>query len=140
MIMRILLSAIAGFVTMFITNGVMAAAVIGPLFESRYRDIVADTISYPLLIAGYLIIALAIATLYPRIKPTQRWLSQSLTLGVTIGLAVFLGTHTVISGYTTIDASGFILSGLFDSLGPVIGTVTIGFIHHRTGRGDQTAE
>lgn len=75
MSLRILLAALAGFITMFITNGIMAAVVIG---------------------------------------------------------AIFLGTHTVISGYTTIDTTGFILSGLFDSIGPAVGMVTIGYIHHRT--------
>ena len=131
MVLKIVLTALAGFVTMFITNGIMAAAIIGPLFEDQYRDIVADPVHFPLLIAGYFIIAVAMAALYPRLQPTPRWLPQSLAVGVLLGLAIFLGTHTVISGYTTINATGFVLSGLFDSLGPVVGMITIGYIHHR---------
>ena len=129
---RFVISVLAGFVTMFITNGVMAAAVIGPLFESRYEEVVADPTSFPLLIVGYFIIAVAMTILYSRLQPTQNWLTQSLVAGVLVGTAVFLGAHTVISGYTTIDPTGFILSGLFDSIGPAVGMVTIGLIQHRT--------
>jgi len=39
--MRLVVATIAGFAGMFITNGLMAAAVIGPLFEERYDEIVA---------------------------------------------------------------------------------------------------
>jgi len=129
--LRTLLAALAGFITMFITNGIIAAAVIGPLFESRYQSIVADPVRFPLLIVGYLIIAIAMTMLYARLQPTASWLSQSLAAGILVGPAIFLGTHTVISGYTTIDATGFVLSGLFDSIGPAVGMVTIGYIHHR---------
>jgi hypothetical protein len=130
--LKVLPTALAGFVTMFITNGLMAAVVIGPLFESRYESIVANPANFPLLILGYLIIAVAMALLYPRLQPGGSWLSHSLQVGVFFGLAVFLGTHTVISGYTTIDATGFILSGMFDSVGPMVGMVAIGYAHHRS--------
>lgn len=127
-----LFATLAGFVTMFITNGILAAVVIGPLFESRYADVVADPASFPLLIVGYLIIAGAMAILYSRLQPTRNWLSQSLVAGALVGTAIFLGAHTVISGYTTLDAPGFILSGLFDSIGPAVGMVTIGYIDQRS--------
>ena len=110
---KVLLTAIAGFITMFITNGIMAVAVIGPLFEDRYSSIVADTSSFPLLILGYFIIALSMAALYHRLQPTQNWLSQSFMAGILVGSAIFLGAHTVISGYTTIDATGFCIFRAF---------------------------
>jgi uncharacterized BrkB/YihY/UPF0761 family membrane protein len=130
--MKTLLAAFAGFITMFITNGLMAAVIIGPLLEERYREIVANPVRFPLLIIGYLIIAVAMALLYPRLKSTQNWLSHSVITGVLIGMSVFLGAHTVIAGYTTIDAVGWITSGLFDSIGPLVGMVTIGYIYHRS--------
>lgn len=128
---KIVLAALAGFVTLFITNGLMAAVVIGPLFEDRYRDSVADPTNFPLLVIGYLIQAIAITIIYAGIQPAQNWFTQSLKIGISLGLAMFLGTHTIISGYTTIETVGFILSGLFDSLGPVIGTITIAYIYQR---------
>lgn len=131
MILRTFLITLAGFVPMFITNGLMAAFVIGPLFEHRYQDIVANPTSFPLLILGYLIIAVAMTLLYSRLKPTENWFSQSLLIGALFSLAGFLGTHTVISGYTTIDATGFIFSGLFDSLGPIMGMLAIGYSYQR---------
>lgn len=129
--MKTVLAAFVGFIAMFITNGLMAAVIIGPFLEERYREIVATPVRFPLLIIGYLIIAVAMALLYPRLKTAQNWLSHSVVVGILIGLSVFLGTHTVIAGYTTIDAIGWITSGLFDSLGPVVGMVTIGYIYHR---------
>ena len=130
--MKTLLAALAGFITMFITNGLIAAVIIGPLFEERYREIVANPLHFPLLIIGYLIIAVAMALLYPRLKPTHNWLGHSAIAGVLIGMSIFLGAHTVIAGYTTIDAVGWILSGLFDSIGPFVGMLTIGYIYHRS--------
>lgn len=128
---RILLPALAGFIVMFITNGLMAAAVIGPLFEESYAEIVAETARFPLLILGYLIIAVAMAVLFSRLQPGQSWLAQGLIAGGLVGTAVFLGTHTVIAGYTTLDPAGFILSGLFDSLGPTLGMIAIAYTRHR---------
>jgi hypothetical protein len=63
--MRLIIATIAGFVAMFITNGLMAAAVIGPLFEDRYEEIVSTSPQVPALIAGYLLIAAVMALLYP---------------------------------------------------------------------------
>jgi hypothetical protein len=127
-----LLAALAGFVTMFITNGLMAAVVIGPLFEERYQAIIANPQRFPILIIGYLIVALAMALLYPRLNPLHSWLTRGVIAGILIGLSIFLGAHTVIAGYTTIDAVGWILSGLFDSVGPLVGMVTSAYIYHRT--------
>lgn len=130
--MKTLLAALAGFVTMFVTNGLLAVVVIGPLFEERYRELIAIPQRFPLLIIGYLIIAIALALLYPQLKPTHSWLPRSITAGILVGLSIFLGAHTVIAGYTTIDPIGWILSGLFDSIGPMVGMLTIGYIYHRT--------
>ena len=66
--MRMLAATFAGLVGMFVTNGLMAAAVIGPLFEDRYEEIVAPSPEIPALIAGYLLIALVLALLYPRLR------------------------------------------------------------------------
>jgi len=129
--MRTVVAAIAGFVGMFVTNGFLAAAVIGPLFEERYAEIVASSPQLPALLGGYLVIALVMALLYPRLQVGSGWLSRSLSGGALVGLAAFLGTHTVISGYTTIDATGFIVSGLFDSLGPLVGMLAIGYVYQR---------
>jgi hypothetical protein len=46
-------------------------------------------------------------------------------------VAAFLGTHTIISGYTTVDTLGFMLSGALGSLGPIAGMVAIGYVHAR---------
>jgi hypothetical protein len=133
MLLRTILATVGGFVAMFITNGILAAAVIGPLFEARYRQFVADPVNYGLLALGYLIIALALALLYPRLAPTSSWLPRSVVAGALMGLAIFLGTHTVLSGYMALDPVAFILSGLFDSLGPTVGMVAIGFVYARMG-------
>jgi hypothetical protein len=128
---KTLLAALAGFATMFVTNGLMAALVIGPLFEERYGAMIARPQRFPLLVGGYLLIALALALLYPQLKGAPHWLARSATAGMLLGLAIFLGAHTVIAGYTTLDAAGWILSGLFDSIGPLVAMVTIGYVYQR---------
>ena len=132
--MRLIIATIAGFVAMFITNGLMAAAVIGPLFEDRYEEIVSTSPQVPALIAGYLLIAAVMALLYPRLQVGSGWLSRSLIAGALVGAAAFLGTHAVISGYTTIDPLGFVLSGALDSAGPIAGMIAIGYVYQRSSR------
>lgn len=129
--MRTLIAALAGFVVMFVVNGLLAAMVIGPLVEDRYEAVIASEPRFAVLIVGYLIIAVAMALLYPRLRPGDSWLSTSLSAGALIGIATFLGTHTVIAGYTTVDTLGFVISGAFDSLGPMLGTVAIGYVFER---------
>ena len=129
--MRTLLAALAGFVVMFAVNGLLAALVIGPLVEDRYEEVIADEPSFGLLIAGYVIIAIAMALLYPRLQPGVNWLSTSLIAGAFVGGAAFLGVHTVITGYTNIDALGFISSGAFDSLGVIAGMLAVGYVYER---------
>ena len=69
------------------------------------------------------------------LKSLHSWLARSAATGMLMGLAIFLGAHTVIAGYTTIDAAGWILSGLLDSAGPLVGMMTIGYIYQRTQSG-----
>ena len=130
--LRTLLLAVAGFVPMFVTNGLLAAFVIGPLLEHRYQDIIASPGNFPLLIAGYLIIALAMVFLFNEVKLSTNWLQQGLTVGLLVGLLGFFGTHTVLTGYTSLDPFGFIVSGLFDSLGPTLGMLAIAYVGHRS--------
>jgi len=73
------------------------------------------------------------ALLYPRLQVGSGWLSRSLIAGALVGAAAFLGTHTVISGYTTIDPLGFVLSGALDSAGPIVGMIAIGYVYQRAG-------
>ena len=63
---RLVLAGLAGTVASLITNGIMATVVIGPFFEARYHDVVAGSIEFPLLIAGYLIVGMALAAFYPK--------------------------------------------------------------------------
>jgi Na+/H+ antiporter NhaC len=129
--MRAITAIIAGFVGMFVTNAIMAVAVIGPLVEERYEEVVASSPRLATLAAGYLLIAVVMALLYPRLQVGASWLSRSVIAGALVGLAAFPGTHTVISGYTTIDATGFVISGLLDSAGPIVGMIAIGYIYQR---------
>lgn len=131
--MRVVVATIVGFIGMFVTNAIMAAAVIGPFFEERYGEIVASSPQLPALIGGYLVIAFVMALLYPRLQIGSSWLSRGLLGGALVGLAAFLGTHMVITGYTTIDAAGFVVSGLLDSLGPIVGMLAIGYVYYRSG-------
>jgi uncharacterized membrane protein YraQ (UPF0718 family) len=130
-VQRLVFAGLAGTVASLITNGIMATVVIGPFFEERYRDVVANSIDIPLLIAGYLIIGVALAALYPRIQFAGAWYVRSLFVGGVLGAAVFLGSHAIIAAYTTIDAMAFVASGLFDSFGPVIGAIAVGIVYRR---------
>lgn len=55
---------VVAFLVMFLTNGATAAIVIGPLLQHRYADVVATTVQPGLLLAGYLLIAVAVTVVH----------------------------------------------------------------------------
>lgn len=105
------------WVAMFAVNGAMAALVIGPLLENRYATVIAATPRPVALVAGYAIIALALVHVH-RLAGIGADMPTAVLAGAVLGVAVFAGSHAVQVGYTTLDAQGWILSGVLDAAGP----------------------
>jgi len=122
---------VVAFLVMFLTNGATAAIVIGPLLQHRYADVVATTVQPGLLIAGYLLIAVAVTVVHDMaaVGADRR---RALQLGASLGLAIFAGSHLVQAGYTTMDPVGWILSGVADAAGPTLAVVALSVHAGRT--------
>ncbi len=129
---RFVIAVVAGFAVMFVVNAVAAVAVIDPLFGDDYPEVVPDDVGLelPLLATGYAVIALALAWFHHRDRSLD-WRRRGIGIGLAVGLAAFGCVHLVQAGYTTIDDTAWILSGLGDVAGPVAGSLTIAYLTRR---------
>lgn len=116
--------AVAGLAAMIVVNGAMAALVIGPVLEDSYASVVAAGPRPVALVAGYAVISLALVFVH-RLAGIGRDIRTALAAGGVLGLAIFAGSHAVQAGYTTLDARGWILSGVLDAAGPTLGMAAI---------------
>lgn len=133
---RLSLAIAAGFLVMFVVNALAAALVIGPLFNADYPQVTGDRpqFDWPQLIGGYAVIAAVIAVTYRTDPGRHGWMRSGLRHGCAIAIATFAGVHLVQAGYTAIDNTAWILSGLIDMAGPIAAGVVIAFLLGRTRR------
>jgi hypothetical protein len=126
---RFLIAVLLGFLAMFVINAA-AALVIDPLFGAAYPELTGGgpRLDFAPLVGGYVLIALVMASLYVGRKHRPRWLQAGLSTGLPVAMAAFLGVHMVQAGYTHTDNVAWILSGLLDVPGPIVGALVIAFI------------
>ena len=125
---------LAGLLSMFVVNAILALAVIDPLFGDEYPELTAGGagFDFPFLIAGYTLIAGVIAVVH-RLSPVAPWPVAGLRAGGLVALASFAGVHLVQAGYTLTDNTAWILSGVIDTAGPMVGGLTAAFVASRLG-------
>ncbi len=118
----------AGFVVMFVINAAVAALVINPLYEEDYPEVTADaSVDFAVLIGGYLIIAVGIALLVRLVPRTVDWRRVGVSVGLAVGAVSFFGVHTVQAGYTSLNKTAWILSGLLDVFGPAVAALIMAY-------------
>jgi hypothetical protein len=133
MVSRTPVAGAVAFVVVVVVNGAMSALVIEPLLEHRYGDIVAATLRPVPLVVGYGVIAAGI-TLVHRLAAIGADLRRALVLGACVGVTIFGGVHAVQAGYTSIDATGWIASGIADAVGPTVAMVALSVLEGRAVR------
>ncbi len=130
-----IIAPLVGFALTFINNMLMAVLIITPFLDHRLEVTVKDPslLNMPALIAGYLLMNIVMAFVYPRVMlGGASWLRKSVILGSLFGVATFVSVHLVLVGYTTIDPMAFILSGILDAIGPLVGMIGIGFVYRKS--------
>ena len=112
---------------MFLINAFAAAVIIDPLFGDDYPEVAPDgsTIDWPLLVGGYAVIAVAIGWLHRHEPRPRGWVERGLGIGLPVGVATFAGVHLVQAGYTTIDNTAWVLSGLLDIFDPIAASLVV---------------
>ena len=110
------------------------AGAIGDFMQARYTaEFEPASEPFEWLIAGWVLMGLCIAIIYPRLRlPTGAgWLRRSLPVAALIGLLTVLSTHVLQAGYIDISAFGWVVQGLHDSVTPMLVVLAIGWLANR---------
>lgn len=128
---RWILSLGIGFV---VTNIVATALAVGilqpfvsPMFGSYIRTD-ADGLAFAPLLAGYLVITVALVWLMPRVKSGISGWAHGAVVGLVLGTAVFLGDHLVTAGWSKIPALPMLISGVVDVFAVMVGGIVIAVV------------
>lgn len=122
---RFFAATLAGFLGTVVSGTLLAMVILGPLLTDAFgpamRDPDRDGLLMPALLGGYVVIALTLAYLYPRLNLGGSAWSASSRLGAALGLAVFFGGHLVIAGWSRMPPAPMAISGVIDALSAVVG-------------------
>jgi len=127
--LRRALGTLAAFLAMNVV-GALTAMVIAPLVAPQFgglmRNPARDELQVPALLSGYAVVAIALALLLGGVeaKPPGR----SARLGLTLGLAVFLGGHLITAGWSVMPVAAMALSGVVDSLAVAFGAAAFSWV------------
>lgn len=123
---RTALSIGATFLATFVVGTISAVAMrpfVSPMFGDYVRTD-ADGLAFAPLLTGYLVIALALVWLTPRIESAASGWRHGAMVGAALGVSVFLGDHLITAGWSKLPALPMLISGAVDVLAVVAGGVT----------------
>lgn len=124
---RWVLAIPAGFLAMFVAATVIAIVMrpnVSPMFGPFIRTDV-DGLAFVPLVAGYAVITCVLAFLTPRVSTGLTGWRHGAAVGLSLGIAVFLGDHLVTAGWSKLPALPMLISGALDSLAVVMGGVAM---------------
>lgn len=128
--MKIIITYIAGFLSLFISATIIAIlmqSTVAPMFGIHIRT-EADGLDFAPLIIGYAIVA-AILLVLVKITNTGKsgWLHGAI-IGAIFGVGVFLGDHLITAGWSKLAAKPMLISGILDSFAVILSGTVIGTI------------
>ena len=129
---RILVSFIANFVLI-----VLVSMLFGENVQATFLgEIPAAEPNMALLGGGTLLMSILLALLYPslKIQVGSGWFMNALPVAVLMGLSIYFCTHMVQAGYTTINSTGWLLEGLYDSLAPMASILAMAALTNRQNK------
>ena len=131
--MRVISSIAAGYLATFVVATIAAISMrpfVSPMFGQFVRAD-ADGLAFGPLLAGYMVITLALVWLIPRIRTGASGWRHGAIVGAVLGGAVFLGDHLVTAGWSRLPALPMLISGIVDVLAVVFGGVAVGLLQAR---------
>lgn len=130
--MRFTIAGLAGGFATLISGTIIAIIMqpwVAPYFAGHIRKENEDGLLFPVLIAGYLVIGFVLSYLAPKLGVKNMKQTQIVTLGLAIGLAIFLGDHLVTAGWSRLNAGAMAFSGVLDSLSVMVGFWVVSLVH-----------
>lgn len=131
---KFILSALFGFLGLFVANSIVALFLLGPMLNAYFGSYVRTNqqgLHIPAILSGYIILAVVMAYLYPKLKWNIGWIKRGLAFGLSMGAAVSLGGHLITAGWSTIPAFPMAVSGVIDALTATVGGVIVAFINNK---------
>ncbi|NOT65638.1 MAG: hypothetical protein HOP06_06400 [Methylotenera sp.] len=130
--MRTIIAGFAGGIATLISGTIIAIIMqpfVAPHFEGYIRKEGEDGLFFPALVVGYLVIGFALSYLAPKLGVKNIKHSQILLIGLTLGMAIFLGDHLVTAGWSRLNAGAMAFSGALDSLSVMVGFWVVSMVH-----------
>lgn len=131
---RTIFSILAGFSMTFVAATIAAIAmrpIVSPMF-GQYVRTDADGLAFAPLLGGYMVIALTLVWLVPRVTTGTSGWRHGAIIGAVLGTAVFFGDHLVTAGWSKLPALPMLISGIIDTIAVVSGGAAVGLLQTRT--------
>lgn len=130
--LKFVLGAGAFFIVSFVASGALASLVLTPMFKDRFGPLMrsAETAAagFPAMIAGFVILSLAAAWLYPRMAVTDGWWMSGLLYGLFLWVLA-IGHYAIVSGWSSLPPGPTILSGVISGTPFILAAIALAFVY-----------
>ena len=123
-----------GYVVMNVVATTLAVVILQPFVSPMFGLYIRtdlDGLSFAPLLAGYLVITIALVWLMPLVKSGRSDWLHGAAVGLVLGAAVFLGDHLVTAGWSKLPALPMLLSGLVDALAVMASGIVVAVVQQR---------
>ncbi len=126
---KLVMSAIAGFVVMFIISGLWYLVLMKGYYNDQFADVNRPEFKMVWIVIGYLVWAFLMAYIYPIGYKGGPPVKEGLKFGILVGLISVLPISLVLYGAHTVPLTGTLVDAIYHVVEKGIGGIVIGIVY-----------
>jgi len=126
---KLVMSAIAGFVVMFIISGLWYMVLMKGYYNNQFADVYRPEFKMVWIVIGYLVWAFLMAYIYPIGYKGGPPVKEGLKFGILVGLISVLPIGLVLYGAHTVPLTGTLVDAIYHVVEKGIGGIVIGVVY-----------
>ncbi len=126
---KLVMSAIAGFIVMFIISGLWYLVLMKGYYNDQFADVNRPEFKMVWIVIGYLVWAFLMAYIYPIGYKGGPPVKEGLKFGILIGLISVLPIGLVLYGAHTVPLTGTLVDAIYHVVEKGIGGIVIGVVY-----------
>ena len=126
---KLVMSAIAGFIVMFIISGLWYMVLMKGYYNDQFADVYRPEFKMVWIVIGYLVWAFLMAYIYPIGYKGGPPVKEGLKFGILVGLISVLPIGLVLYGAHTVPLTGTLVDAIYHVVEKGIGGIVIGVVY-----------
>ena len=133
---KLLTSAVAAFVAMFVLSYLWHAVIMADYYAANTTELARDELIVPLIAAGYVVLAVVMAYMYPLGYKGGAPMLEGFRFGAVVGVLVWLSTGLVYTAIWNYPLSTALVDSAWHVVEEGLGGLVIAMVYARGTAGD----